>query len=184
MTKAVIIYGGNSRKSRLKGVQEKAEKYLASNGFKTETIYVHELPPEDLINANFKSLSITQSNAKVQAADVIVIVTPIYKAAYSGILKTYLDMLPQKVFEGKTVLPLVLGGSFGHLLVIEYALNPVLSALGATTILKGVFVLDTQVESTINNQFLINPQAEERINRALEIVLEEKGQSNFQLSDK
>ncbi|KAB7707159.1 NADPH-dependent FMN reductase [Bacillus aerolatus] len=174
MTKAVIIYGGNTRKSRLKGVLDKAEKFLSENQFEFETILVHELPAEDLISANFKSEPIIEANAKVAAAEVVIIVTPIYKAAYSGILKTYLDLLPQKGFEGKTVLPLVLGGSFGHLLVIDYALKPVLSALGARMILKGAFVLDTQVEYAENDQFLIHPQAEERLDHVLHLVREEE----------
>ncbi|MFP3125955.1 NADPH-dependent FMN reductase [Ectobacillus funiculus] len=174
MKKAVILYGGNTRKSRLKGLLDKAEAFLTANDFVFETIYVHELPAEDLINANFKSKSIMEANAKVELAELIIIVTPVYKAAYSGILKTYLDLLPQTGFEGKTVLPLVLGGSFGHLLVIDYALKPVLSALGATTILKGAYIVDTQVEYAENDRFLIDPQAEERLNRVLELMREEE----------
>ncbi|MBA9028436.1 NADPH-dependent FMN reductase [Peribacillus huizhouensis] len=173
MTKAVIIYGGHTRKSRLKGVLDRAEKFLSENHFVFETIYVHELPAQDLISANFKSESIIDANAKVAAAEVVIIVTPTYKASYSGILKTYLDLLPQKGFEGKTILPLVLGGSFGHLLVIDYALKPVLSALGARMILKGAFVLDTQIEYVENNQFQIDPLAEERLANVLQLVQEE-----------
>ncbi|OVE34285.1 FMN reductase (NADPH) [Priestia aryabhattai] len=174
MEKAVIIYGGNTRKSRLKGVLDKAEGFLTANGFAFETIFVHELPAEDLINANFKSKSIMEANAKVESADLIVIVTPVYKGAYSGILKTYLDLLPQKGFERKTVLPLVLGGSFGYLMVMDYALKPVVSALGATTVLKGAYVLDTQIQYAENDQFLIDPQADKRLNSVLETILEEK----------
>ncbi|MFJ7977014.1 NADPH-dependent FMN reductase [Peribacillus sp. NPDC096379] len=173
MTKAVIIYGGHTRKSRLKGVLDRAEKFLSINDFEFETIYVHELPAHDLISANYKSESIIDANALVAAAEVVIIVTPTYKASYSGILKTYLDLLPQKGFEGKTILPLVVGGSFGHLLVIEYALKPVLSALGARMILKGAFVLDTQIEYAENNQFQLHPQAEERLANVLQLVQEE-----------
>ncbi|WP_176471990.1 NAD(P)H-dependent oxidoreductase, partial [Shouchella clausii] len=67
-------------------------------------------------------------------------------------LKTYLDLLPQKSFENKILLPIVIGGSFGHLLAIEYALNPLLSALGANHIVNGVYTIDKQVER-IHNSF-------------------------------
>ena len=173
VTKAVVIYGGHTRKSQLKGVLERAEKFLSENHFVYEIIYVHELPAQDLISAIFESKAIVDANAKVAAAHVVIIVTPTYKASYSGILKTYLDLLPQKGFEGKTILPLVLGGSFGHLLIIEYALKPVLSALGARIVLKGAFVLDTQIVYTENNQFLIHPLAEERLANVLQLVQEE-----------
>jgi FMN reductase len=46
---------------------------------------------------------------------------------------------------GKTVLPIATGGSPAHLLAIDYALKPVLSALGATDLLQGVYVVDKQL---------------------------------------
>ncbi len=62
----------------------------------------------------------------------VVVATPIYKAAYTGGLKALFDILPQSALRGKTVLPLATGGSPAHLLAIDYALKPVLSALGAS----------------------------------------------------
>ena len=72
-------------------------------------------------------------------------------------------------------MPLVLGGSFGHLLVIDYALKPVLSALGATDILSGAYVLDTQIEYAENNQYLISSEADERLDRVLDKHSQRKG---------
>ncbi len=57
----------------------------------------------------------------------MVIGTPVYKAAYSGLLKSLLDLLPQYALAGKTVLPLATGGSTAHVLAIDYALRPVLA---------------------------------------------------------
>ncbi|MGA5194026.1 NAD(P)H-dependent oxidoreductase [Streptomyces exfoliatus] len=65
----------------------------------------------------------------------------IYKAAYSGLLKTFLDLLPQHAFAGKPVLPLATGGSPAHVLAPEYALRPILTAFGAQ-VCQGRFVLD------------------------------------------
>ena len=42
--------------------------------------------------------------------------TPIYKASYSGVLKAFLDLLPQFAFGGKVVLPLLTGGTAAHVL--------------------------------------------------------------------
>jgi FMN reductase len=175
MAKAVIIYGGNSKQSRLKGILDKADSYYKKEGIDTEMIFVHELPADDLILANFNSEPILKANKVVEEADIVVVLTPVYKAAYTGILKTYLDLLPQKGLEGKTVLPLVLGGSFGHLLAIDYALKPVLSALGATNILSGAYVLDTQVEKTEDGQYVLAPEIGERLDRVLHLSKEEVG---------
>src|SRR5256885_12419558 len=41
----------------------------------------------------------------------VVVATPIYKASYSGVLKSFLDLLPQFGLAGKVVLPLATGGT-------------------------------------------------------------------------
>jgi FMN reductase len=61
----------------------------------------------------------------------VVVATPVYKAAYSGLLKVFLDVLPQTALKGKLVLPLATGGSPHHMLALDYALRPVLQSLGA-----------------------------------------------------
>lgn len=142
MTKAILINGSNTVYSRLTGVQQQAEQALQAQGIDTEILYVHQLPAEDLILANFGSEAIKTATAKVEAADIVVILTPIYKAAYTGILKTFLDLIPQKGLEGKLVWPIAIGGSIGHLLAIDYALKPVVTVLGATHIAHTVFVVD------------------------------------------
>jgi len=65
------------------------------------------LPAEDLIKARFDSEAILNANKKVAEADGVIIASPVYKAAYTGILKTYLDLLPQKGFAEKTIFPLL-----------------------------------------------------------------------------
>ena len=56
------------------------------------------------------------------------VATPVYKAAYSGLLKVLLDLLPQTALKEKTVLPLATGGSPHHMLALDYALRPVLQS--------------------------------------------------------
>jgi FMN reductase len=81
----------------------------------------------------------------VAAADVVVLATPLYKVAYSGLLKCFLDLLPRDAFAGKWVWPLATGGSAAHLLAIDHALRPVLDSLGARRLLRTVFATDAQV---------------------------------------
>ena len=72
--------------------------------------------------------------------------TPVYKASYTGVLKTFLDLLPQFGLAGKVVLPLVTGGSLAHVLVIDYAFRPVLISLGAQHVVTGLFLHDKLLE--------------------------------------
>ena len=162
MIKAVIINGSNSRNSRVTAIHDKVENSLKVQGIAVHTNYVHELPAEDLITANFASEAIISENKQVEEADIIVLLTPIYKASYSGILKTYLDLLPQKALQGKIILPIAVGGSIGHLLALEYALKPILAVLGATNIAHSVYIVDKQIIRLEDGSFAIE---EEAINR-------------------
>lgn len=85
--------------------------------------------------------------ALVDETDALVVATPIYQAAYSGLLKTFLDLLPQHAFAGKPVLPLATGGSPAHVLALDYALRPVLTALGAQ-VSQGRFILDRHITAS------------------------------------
>lgn len=163
MAKVAIIIGAPNEQSRLTGLVQYTLDLLTKNNISYEIIKVFELPAEDLIFANFNSEAVKQTSKKIEQADGVLIFTPVYKAAYSGILKTFLDLLPQKGLENKVVLPLVIGGSFGHLLSIEYALNPVLSALGATHIIKGVYTMDKEVERVDHNQFALKQEVRSRL---------------------
>lgn len=167
MTKAVIINGTNSRSSRVTAIHEKVENYLKAQGIAVHTNYVHELPAEDLIKANFASEAIVSENKQVEEADIIILLTPIYKASYTGILKTYLDLLPQKALLGKIILPIAVGGSIGHLLALEYALKPVLAVLGATTIAHSVYIVDKQIIRLEDGSFAIEEEAINRLDVAL-----------------
>lgn len=164
MTNVVIINGANNETSRLSAIQQYIEQVISE----VNTIEVFRLPAQDLISANFASDAIKAANVLVEKADAIVVITPVYKAAYSGILKTYLDLIPQKGLENKKILPIAVGGSIGHLLSLEYALKPVLSVLGATEILNSVYILDKQIERLENGGFQIEEEATGRLNQELQ----------------
>ncbi len=107
--------------------------------------HIQNFAPEDLLYARFDSPALLTLIEQLQQADGVIIATPIYKASFSGALKTLLDLLPERALEKKVVLPVATGGSAGHLLALDYALKPVLNALKAQEILHGVFADDSQV---------------------------------------
>lgn len=138
----LAIAGSPSANSRSAHLLGWVADRLARNGQQVEQLAVRDLPAEDLLHARAASPAIQAALAKVAQAEAVVIATPIYKAAYSGLLKSFIDLLPQYGLTGKVVLPLASGGSLAHALAIDYALRPVLSSLGAQIIVPGVFVED------------------------------------------
>ena len=104
-----------------------------------------------------RDATIAEAIAAVADADAIVVATPVYQAAYSGLLKVFLDLLPQFAFRGKAVLPIVTGGSPAHVLAVDYALRPVLANLGAAHIGQGWFVPSSHIRQWPDGGVLIDP---------------------------
>ncbi|MHA0857500.1 NADPH-dependent FMN reductase [Paenibacillus sp. CMAA1364] len=168
MSKVVIINGHPAMTSRLHSIIDYSENILTQSGFEVSRIDIAKLPPEDLIHTKFESESIVKANGLLAEADAVIVASPVYKASYTGVLKTFLDLVPQKGFAGKITLPLFIGGSLAHLLTIDYALKPVLSALGARHILGGVYTVDSQVVRTDEGKMEIAEELQLRLDVALE----------------
>ncbi|MNO70016.1 FMN reductase (NADPH) [compost metagenome] len=173
MPKVTIINGSPTPGSRLTAVMALAEELLQKEGFEVQRLNVGELPPEDLIHTKFESEHIVKANALVAGADAIIVASPVYKASYTGVLKTFLDLIPEKGLAGKVILPLFIGGSLAHLLSIDYSLKPVLSVLGARHILGGVYTVDSQVARTEQGGFQIAEELTTRMQENVKELVEE-----------
>jgi len=173
MAKVVILSGSATAKSRLDGVLAWLEASLRRDNIETETIKVRDLPPEALIYAQFDHPAVVDANRLLAEADAVIVASPIYKASYTGVLKTFLDLIPQKGLEGKIVLPVAIGGTNAHLLAIDHAFKPVLSALSAFPVLQGVFVLDVQVERQEDGGYTLSEEITGRLAQAAEVLVQE-----------
>lgn len=129
---------------------------LAGAGHQVDTLRLRDLPPAALLSADRSDPAIASALEQVRSADALVVATPIYQASYAGLLKVFLDVVPQFGLRGKTVLPLATGGSTAHVLSVDYALRPVLSVLGAT-VAPGWFVPSTHVRQWPDGGVLLDP---------------------------
>jgi len=91
----------------------------------------------------------------------------VYKAAYSGLLKTFLDVLPQFGLRNKVVLPLATGGSIAHVLAIDYALRPVLSSLDPLHVVNGLFILDKQITVLESGDVQLDADVDQKLDSAI-----------------
>jgi FMN reductase len=146
---------------------------LAARHARIERLAVRELPAEALLQADARHPAIAAAIAKVAAARAVVVATPVYKAAYSGVLKVFLDLLAQDALKGKTVLPLATGGSPHHMLALDYALRPVLHALSARQILPGVYATDAQIALMPENAYQVHAELTERLDDAAGLLASE-----------
>jgi len=84
-------------------------------------------------------------NDAVAASDYVVFASPTYKAAYTGLLKAFLDRYPNNGLAGVTAIPVMTGGSPTHAMAVDTALRPVLVELGASLPTRGLFFVMTQM---------------------------------------
>jgi FMN reductase len=66
-------------------------------------------------------------------------VTPVFAASYSGLFKTFVDVLEPDALRGKPVLLAATAGSARHSLVLEHAMRPLFAHLRALTVPTAVF---------------------------------------------
>ncbi|MFJ1811714.1 MULTISPECIES: FMN reductase [unclassified Streptomyces] len=75
----------------------------------------------------------------VTAADGLIVVTPVFSASYSGLFKSFFDVIDPDALAGKPVLIAATGGSARHSLVLEHALRPLFSYLRAVIVPTAVY---------------------------------------------
>jgi FMN reductase len=89
---------------------------------------------------------LSRLTAEVAAAGLVVFASPTYKAAYTGMLKSFLDRYGNNGLSGTVAVPVMTGGWPGHLLAVEVHLRPVLVELGATVPARGLFVTEPEFD--------------------------------------
>jgi FMN reductase len=170
MLDVVTIAGSPASPSRCAAALATTRDLLERRGLSTAAINLRDLPPEALVWARFNDPAIQRATALVADARAIVVATPVYKASYSGLLKSFLDLLPSVALADKGVLPIATAGSLAHCLVLEYALKPVLAALGASSFLPGVCLIDSDFVYEGNHLSRLETAAGGRLAAALDAL--------------
>jgi FMN reductase len=87
----------------------------------------------------FPGRALAASLEAVTEADGLIVVTPVFSASYSGLFKSFFDVLDKDALVGKPVLIAATGGSARHSLVLDHALRPLFSYLRAVVTPTGVY---------------------------------------------
>ncbi|GLB67775.1 CE1759 family FMN reductase [Arthrobacter mangrovi] len=75
----------------------------------------------------------------VASADALIAVTPVFSASYSGLFKSFFDVIDKDALAGKPVLVGATGGTARHSLALDYAIRPLFSYLRARTTQTVIF---------------------------------------------
>jgi len=173
----LLIAGSPSEHSRsstlLSEVARRLHDQVDDRRLRVERLQIRDLSPQALLLADWGNPSVVRAIEQVANARALVVATPVYKAAYSGVLKVFLDLLPQTALKGKVVLPIATGGSPHHMLALDYALRPVLQSLGAKHILPGLYASDSQIPKDEAGEYAVGEEIRARLDDAVSILLHE-----------
>ncbi|MBJ9953533.1 MULTISPECIES: FMN reductase [unclassified Acinetobacter] len=94
--------------------------------------------------------------AAVEAADALIVGTPVYRASFTGLFKHFFDFVEQTALVDVPVLLAASGGSDRHALVLEHQLRPLFSFFQAQTLPIGVYATDRDFtpEYTIKSEHI------------------------------
>jgi FMN reductase len=96
----------------------------------------------DLMNhmlTGFPPVPLKEALDAIESADAVIAVTPIFNASYSGLFKSFFDVLPKDSLAGKPVLIAATGGTARHSLALDHAVRPMFAYLQAVTVPTAVF---------------------------------------------
>ncbi|MER6472786.1 CE1759 family FMN reductase [Streptomyces collinus] len=107
----------------------------------TQVIELRDLAVEIAHNFTngFAGKNLAAAQEAVAGADGLIVVTPVFSASYSGLFKSFFDVLDKDALAGKPVLIAATGGSARHSLVLEHALRPLFAYLRAVVVPTAVY---------------------------------------------
>ncbi|WP_428911424.1 NADPH-dependent FMN reductase [Niallia sp. Krafla_26] len=171
MANILMISGSPTKVSRTSALATYLKPIIENHGHFVNKLQIRDLPPEALIYAQFKNPEIINALTLVEQADALIVLSPVYKASYTGVLKSFFDLIPEKGLFGKKVLPIATGGSIAHLLSVEYAFKPLFSILGAKEFIESVYIVDSQLSYTKDDVNFTDSETEKRLLKSITKLL-------------
>jgi FMN reductase len=146
--KAITLVGNPKIGSRTLHVAEEVTKQLAdwldSQGVKSTntTVDIAELAGGLF---EWESKPVNAVLQGIAESDLLVVASPVYKAAYTGVLKMLLDRIPMEGLAGRIAIPVMVAAAPIHVLAVETHLRPVLIELGACCPTRGLVVMESKL---------------------------------------
>jgi FMN reductase len=141
--RSVVVVVGNPQAASRTRTAAEAVAALVADGGAVRTIDLAEHGPALL---EWGSPVVADLKATVLGASALVVASPTYKAAYTGLIKLFLDQFGAGELGGIPTIPVMTGGSAIHGLAVEVHLRPVLVEIGASCPTPGLFIWGPSVD--------------------------------------
>jgi FMN reductase len=138
MTRILGIAGSMTPPGRLSRAVVEALERAEAEGHETELVELGGLDLSFVNNA--PSAEAVEVIDKVAAADAVLLISPVYRASMSGVLKVFLDLLPVEALAAKPTGIVAMGATLHHYLGVDWHLRDVLSWFGALVAPTSVYL--------------------------------------------
>jgi FMN reductase len=166
----VGVSGSPTRPSRTTAlVQEVAETFAARVGGEATVIELAPLLGE-LGSGPFRGdigPAAREALEAVEAADLIVVGSPAYRATYTGLFKLFFDHIGQHALVDKPIVLTATGGSDRHALLVEHQMRPLFGFFQSLTVPLGIFAN----EGDFTDYRVESPELRTRIETAVQRTL-------------
>ncbi|WP_328540223.1 FMN reductase [Streptomyces sp. NBC_00344] len=143
--KLVVVSAGLSRPSSTRLLADRLARATGEQ-LKDVDTEVRVIELRDLATAiadhmvtGFPGAGLRDALDAVAGADGLIAVTPVFTASYSGLFKSFFDLLDNTALTGKPVLVGATGGTARHSLVLDHALRPLFAFLRARVVPTAVY---------------------------------------------
>ncbi|MEV1295064.1 NAD(P)H-dependent oxidoreductase [Pseudonocardia sp. NPDC049635] len=140
----VAVVVGNPKVGSRTATAGRAAAAAVAPSAAVSTVEVAELAPGLF---TWDDPAVAAATATVLEADLLIVATPVYKASYTGLLKSFLDRFGRDQLRALATVPLMVGAAPLHSLAVEEQLRPVLVEIGASCPTRGIYVLESAIES-------------------------------------
>ncbi|MCC7681545.1 NAD(P)H-dependent FAD/FMN reductase [Janthinobacterium sp. HH103] len=169
----VAVSGGLQRPSKAAALAEHLMDLIADEVLcEQRLVELGQLAPQ-LAGAVWRSQlpeTVERELAAVEQADIVVVATPVYRGAYTGLFKHFFDFIHQDALIDKPVLLAATGGSERHALMIDHQLRPLFSFFQARTLPLGVYATDKDfLDYRLQDEALLQ-RAALAVQRALPLI--------------
>jgi FMN reductase len=150
-TRIAVVSAGLSQPSSTRLLADRlaaaAARELRTKGAEVEVDFVdlrdHARDLADNLLTGFPAPALRAVIDKVVTADGLIAVTPIFSASYSGLFKTFFDVLEPDSLAGMPVLAGATGGTERHSLALEHAVRPLFAYLRSIVVPTAVYAAST-----------------------------------------
>ena len=174
-----VVIGNPSAKSRTKVLAQAIAARLTEGlagrlPVQVQTFEIAQLAPHLLATGWPAELPAEGAAAvkAIEAADLIIAATPVYKGSYTGLFKHLFDLVGPDALVGRPVLLAANGGSDRHALVVDHQLRPLFAFFRALTVPSAVYAAESDFDGYTIESPLLQARIAEAAEQAVDLVLQ------------